>query len=511
MSIPITPSKQNFPLDSIHFDDINFDNILNQDTAIRRFYPERMDQEPKWIDNLFETETWSSSIDSSSSPCSVSIDEDSSFFESIINISLCGEVEEYSNGEAGSSSEDTTVPPVLVGNPEPDAARTINRGLELVHLLLACAEAVGCRDTALAATMLAQLWPMADANGDSLQRVSFCFATGLKSRLSLLQNVGASGSFCAGSIFEENNPVVTKEEKREAFHHLYQTTPYVAFGFAAANEALCEAAEGRDYLHIVDLGMSHALQWSNLVKTLALRPEGLPRIRITGIASPDSSISDLESNMKISIDEARAIGGHIEFRAVDEPSSPSLLTAEYLDLRQGEALFFNSVMHLHRYVKESRGSLKAVLIAIKKLMPALFTVVEQDASHNGPFFLARFLESLHYYSAVFDSLEASLPRHSLQRMKIERNYFAEEIRNIIACEGGQRVERHERADQWRRQLGRAGFQGVGLESARQARMLVSAYGCNGYTVGSEKGCLLSGWKGRPILWASAWRVNSAPS
>lgn len=191
--------------------------------------------------------------------------------------------------------------------------------------------------------------------------------------------------------------------------------------------------------------------------------------------------------------------------------SPSILTRGNLSLREGEALFVNSIMHLHKFVKESRGSLKAILQAIKKLNPTLLTVVEQDANHNGPFFLGRFLESLHYYSAIFDSLEASLPRNSQQRMKIEKLHFAEEIRNIVAYEGSDRVERHERADQWRRQLGRAGFQVVGLKCLSQARMMLSVYGCDGYTLTSEKGCLLLGWKGRPILLASSWQVHNVPS
>ncbi|KAL5746627.1 hypothetical protein ACOSP7_027773 [Xanthoceras sorbifolium] len=168
-------------------------------------------------------------------------------------------------------------------------------------------------------------------------------------------------------------------------------------------------------------------------------------------------------------------------------------------------------MHLHKYVKESRGSLKAILQAIKKLNPTFLTVVEQDANHNGPFFLGRFLESLHYYSAIFDSLEACLPRNSTQRLNIERLHFAEEIRNIVAYEGSDRIESHERTDQWRRQLGRAGFQVVVLECLSQARMMLSVYGCDGYTLGSEKGCLLLGWKGRPIMLASAWQVHKVTS
>ncbi|RVW68844.1 DELLA protein GAI1 [Vitis vinifera] len=205
------------------------------------------------------------------------------------------------------------------------------------------------------------------------------------------------------------------------------------------------------------------------------------------------------------------MGVPLQLNTVSDPATPAFLTKESLDVREGEVLFVNSIMHLHKYVKESRGSLKAVLQAIKKLGPTLVTVVEQDANHNGPFFLGRFLESLHYYSAIFDSLEASLPRSSPQRMKIERGHFGEEIRNIVAFEGSERIERHERADQWRRQLGRAGFQVVGMKSMSQARMMLSVYGCDGYSLACEKGCLLLGWKGKPIMLASAWQVAKASS
>ena len=113
------------------------------------------------------------------------------------------------------------------------------------------------------------------------------------------------------------------------------------------------------------------------------------------------------------------------------------------------------------------------------------------------------MESLHYYSAIYDSLDTIMPRSSQQRMKIERLHFTEEIRNIVACEGPDGVERHEGVDQWRRQLGRAGFQVVGLKCTSQARMMLSVYDCDGYTLSSEKGCLILGGKGRPIMMASA--------
>ncbi|KAK1387279.1 hypothetical protein POM88_015460 [Heracleum sosnowskyi] len=45
------------------------------------------------------------------------------------------------------------------------------------------------------------------------------------------------------------------------------------------------------------------------------------------------------------------------------------------------------------------------------MSPKYLILVEQDSSHNGPFFLGRFMEALHYYSAIFDSLDTMLPRY----------------------------------------------------------------------------------------------------
>ncbi|KAF9588334.1 hypothetical protein IFM89_008764 [Coptis chinensis] len=387
----------------------------------------------------------------------------------------------------------------------------VDQGLHLVHLLLACAEAVGCRDTKLASLMLDQVWALANPCGDSLQRVSFCFAMGLKARLSLV--VGTNGIFSNADIPAMR---INREEKMEALQSLYQATPYIAFGFMAANEAICQATQGKeiDSIHIIDLGMEllGLHQWPSLIRSLASRPEGPPKLRITIIINGDEKypILDLEheASMRALTDDASSLGMTLHFHVITEPVIPSLFTSEKLNLKEGELLIFNSIMHLHKYVKESRGSLKIILQAIKKLTPALLTVVEQDANHNGPFFLGRFLESLHYYSAIFDSLEAGLPRNSAQRIKIERLHFGEEIRNIVAYEGSDRIERHERADQWRRQLGRAGFQVVGLKCMSQIRMMLSVYACDGYSLATEKGSLLLGWKGRPIMLASAWKVHS---
>lgn len=530
---------------------------VNHDFAIRRFCPARMEQEQDQESIVFDEIDLCNSNPSTSNPCLASSEVDD-FVDSFINMDqyddqdssqekhhqnfdhfvvdeendddnddvdvysmLMNDVIEYvptimvdeeieicenstitildEEVEMSNSFDDAIIPS------EKEANLGMNQGLDLVHMLLACAEAVGCRDTNQAKLLLSRIWSLANPSGDSLQRVSYCFATGLKCRFSLLpHNVFTS------STAMDNVPLklITRENKLEAFQLLYQTTPYISFGFMAANEAIIQASKEKSSIHIIDLGMEHTFQWPSLIRALSSRPKGPPKLKITGFTINDEDIPKLQTSMNLLVEEASKLGIPFEFNIISQPLTPSLLTKENLNLKEGEALFFNSILQLHKYVKESRSYLKEILQSIKKLSPIALTIVEQDTNHNGPFFLGRFLESLHYYSAIFDSLEASMPRNSPQRMKIERVHFGEEICNIVGYEGEDRIERHERVDQWRRQLGRAGFEVMPLKCTSQVRMMLSVYDCDGYTLSCEKGCLLLGWKGRPIIMASAWQVAS---
>jgi hypothetical protein len=93
-------------------------------------------------------------------------------------------------------------------------------------------------------------------------------------------------------------------------------------------------------------------------------------------------------------------------------------------------------------------------------------------------------------------------------MKVEQCLLAPEIRNVVACEGAERVARHERLDRWRRLMEGRGFEPVPLSPAAvgQSQVLLGLYGAgDGYRLTEDKGCLLLGWQDRAIIAASAWR------
>ncbi|CAN1152960.1 GRAS family protein RAD1 [Linum perenne] len=378
-------------------------------------------------------------------------------------------------------------------------------GMKLVQQLIACAEAVACRDKVHASVLLSELRANALVFGTSFQRVASCFVQGLSDRLTLVQplgTVGVLGSPAKAWSFSA--------EKDEALTLAYELCPQIQFGHFVANASILEALEGESSIHVVDLGMTlglpHGQQWQQLMHSLASRStrnKPAPRLRITGVGSSAERLQAIGFELDC---YAGSLGLSFEFMYIR--SSLENLKPEHFEVQDGEAVVINSILQMHCVVKESRGALNSVLQVLNELSPKAFVLVEQDSNHNGPFFLGRFMESLHYYSAIFDSLDSMLPKYDTRRAKIEQFYFADEIKNIVSCEGSARVERHERADQWRRRMSRAGFQASPLKMLAQAKQWMGkAKFCDGYTVNEEKGCLILGWQSRPVIAASCWKCS----
>jgi hypothetical protein len=179
-----------------------------------------------------------------------------------------------------------------------------------------------------------------------------------------------------------------------------------------------------------------------------------------------------------------------------------------LHVKENEAVAVNCIGLLHRLLYDSGDAVKDFLNVIGSTRPRVVALVEQEGSHNGVHFEGRFLESLQYYSALFDSLEANLARESGARLQVEQ-LFAREIRNILACEGQERVERHEQIAVWRSLMDQTGFVGVPLgESAQiQAQILLRMFDSDGYTLTEDNSALTLGWMDQPLFTVSAWKPD----
>ncbi|XWS17192.1 hypothetical protein CRYUN_Cryun33cG0047200 [Craigia yunnanensis] len=370
-------------------------------------------------------------------------------------------------------------------------------GIRLVHMLMTCAECVQRGDLSLATSLMDDMQGLLRRVNTvcGIGKVAGHFIHALSRRI--FQGIGG-GSINGGSAYE--NEIL--------YHHFYEACPYLKFAHFTANQAILEAFDGHDCVHVVDFNLMHGLQWPALIQALALRPGGPPLLRLTGIGTPSPDGRDLLREIGLRLAElARSVNVRFAFRGV-AASRLEDVKPWMLQVNPKEAVAVNSIMQLHRLLGSDslwNSPIETVLSWIRSLNPKIMTVVEQEANHNQLVFLDRFTEALYYYSTMFDSLEACTvqPEKALAEIYIQR-----EIANVVSCEGSARVERHEPLAKWRTQLSGAGFRplNLGSNAFKQASMLLTLFSAEGYSIEENEGCLTLGWHSRPLIAASAWQA-----
>ncbi|XP_054805285.1 protein SLENDER RICE1-LIKE 1-like [Prosopis cineraria] len=374
-----------------------------------------------------------------------------------------------------------------------------NSGIRLVHMLMTCADSLQRGELALAGSLLEDMQGLlAHVNTScGIGKVAGYFIDALSRRIFAPRTIG-TGSSCTCSPFEDE----------VLYHHYYEACPYLKFAHFTANQAILEAFNGHNCVHVIDFNLMHGLQWPALIQALALRPGGPPLLRLTGIGPPSPDGRDTLREIGLRLAElARSVNVRFAFRGV-AASRLEDVKPWMLQVSPKEAVAVNSIMQLHRLLGSDptrEPVIQSVLSWIQSLNPKIMTVVEQEANHNQPGFLDRFTEALYYYSTLFDSLEAC----SLQPDKaLAEIYIQKEICNVVCCEGSARVERHEPLGKWRDRLTKAGFRALrlGSNAFKQASMLLTLFSAEGYCVEENEGCLTLGWHSRPLIAASAWQA-----
>lgn len=372
---------------------------------------------------------------------------------------------------------------------------------DLNQMLIACARAVADNNALMVELLTAELRQMVSVSGDPIQRLGAYLLEGLVARL-------ASTGSCIYKALRCKQPA--SAELLSYMHILYEVCPYFKFGYMSANGAIAEAVKDENRVHVVDFQIAMGTQWVTLIQALAARPGGPPHVRITGIDDPVSAYARGGGLHIVGRRLARlAESCNVPFEFHAAALDGSEVEVEHLGVRPGEALAVNFAYQLHHLPDESvstRNHRDRVLRMVKGLSPKVVTLVEQESNTNTSPFLPRFAETLNHYTAVFESIDVRLPRESKERISVEQHCLARDIVNIVACEGAERVERHELHGKWRSRLTMAGFTPYPLSPLVNAtiKSLLENY-CEHYRLEERDGALYLGWKNRALVVSSAWR------
>ncbi|PKA50491.1 Scarecrow-like protein 18 [Apostasia shenzhenica] len=355
------------------------------------------------------------------------------------------------------------------------------------RLLLHCAELIHSSDFSAARRAVSLLLAASSASGDSADRLNHYFSRALALRLRRLSGLLPPPS--------PPPPHLASQYFSTQSSHLFfnQLAPFLRFAHLTANQAILESISGHRSIHIVDFDVGHGLQWPPLLQSLADRSDP-PAVRITGTGSEPEILFHTCRRLQSFAD---SLSLKFNFHPLCLPPTASFSFQSEPD----ELLAVNCILFLHKLPE-----LRRFLRAVKGMNPSVVTVAEREGRRGSPVFLERFAEALTYYSALFESLEATLPPASRERRVVEELVLGREIEGIVA--GSEEEGSGETAERWEEEMGASGFVKLPLSAfaVAQAKLLLRLhYPSEGYLLETTKGSIFLGWRNKPLFSVSSWR------
>ncbi|XP_030539872.2 DELLA protein GAI-like [Rhodamnia argentea] len=366
---------------------------------------------------------------------------------------------------------------------------------QLVELLLFAAEKVHYQEFHRASKLLNQCNCLCSNKGNPIQRVVFYFAEALRERIDR-----GSGRIAVNACGKRQKPdphaQMTNPTRSKIACH--QELPFVQVAQFAGVQAIVESVDDAKKVHVIDLNIGSGAQWTILMQALVLCYDcQIELLKITAVGT--SSKNRIDETGKRLINFAQSMSLPFTFKSVVVGDVLDL-KHELFEIDTEEAVFVYSQYFLRTLIPQP-NRLESLMKVIRKTNPRVMVVAEVEANLNSPNFVHRFIESLFYYGACFDCLEASMSREDFNRRIIESIYFGDAVKNILASEGEERTVRHVKIDVWRAYFGRFGMIEAELSSSSlyHANLVMEKFGCGRFCTFDMNGkCLIVGWKGTPV-------------
>ncbi|KAF8665925.1 hypothetical protein HU200_054010 [Digitaria exilis] len=410
------------------------------------------------------------------------------------------------------------------------ASKTCNRGMDKLHImmenksrkcsgrkvsrkdviidvrawLISCAEAVAANDYMRARELLKKIKNHASETGDATQRLAQCFTMGLEARL-----LGARGQIW--QMQRTERPSI--EDFLKAYKLYYTACCFNKVAFIFTTTTIMQAMVGKSRLHIVDYGMHFGFQWADLLRLLATREGSLPEVKITAIgppkrkACPAGRIEEIERRFRQCAHEFGLPS--FKFHTIMKKWEDVCIKAD-LNIDADEVLVVNDLYSFSALMDESiffddPSPRDIVLNNIKNMRPDVFIQGISNFS-VGSSFLSRFREMLFYHMAIFDTLDATIPRESKYRLVLEQVVLGSYALNAIAFEGVDLVERPEKYRQWQSRNQRVGLKQLPLkaEIIEVVKDEVMKHYHKDFFICEDGKWLLQGWMGRVLFAHSTW-------
>ncbi|KAM1011005.1 hypothetical protein ACFX13_047155 [Malus domestica] len=384
------------------------------------------------------------------------------------------------------------------------------------QLLNPCASAITGGNSTRVQHLLFVLHELASVTGDANHRLA---AHGLHA---LNQHLSSSSSSSAPNGSASAAPVTfTSTEPRffqKSLMKFYEVSPWFAFPNNIANSSILQLiAEEFDRtrtLHIVDVGVSHGMQWPTLLEALTHRPGGPPPlVKITVIAGAENNQNrgtpfavgppgENFSNRLLSF--AKYMNINLQIKRLDDQPLKTL-NAQLIDASNDETLIVCVQFRLHQLNHNAPDERTEFLKSLRSMEPKGVILSENNmecSCNNCGDFATGFSRQVEYLWRFLDSTSAAFKGRESEERRVMEGEAAKALTN--------RGEMNEGKEKWGERMRRVGFVGevFGEDAIDGGRALLRKYDSNWEMKVDEKdGCVGLWWKGQPVSFCSLWKPH----
>ena len=298
----------------------------------------------------------------------------------------------------------------------------------------------------------------------------------------------------------------------------YEVSPWFVFPNNISNTSILQilnlAPSQLRNLHILDIGVSHGVQWPTLLEALSRRSGGPPPlVRLTVVAGIDA---DQNSDTPFSVPPpgdnfsarllsfAKSMNINLQINKLDNHPLQNL-TPNLINTSPDEILIVSAQFRLHHLNHNSPDERTEFLKVLRKMEPEAVILTENNMNcscSNCGDFSTGFSRRIDYLWKFLDSTSAAFKGRESEERRVMEGEAAKALTNP--------GEMNEGKEKWCERMRGVGFSGeaFGEDTIDGARALLRKYDSNWEMRIEEKdGCVGLWWKGQPVSFSSLWRLE----
>lgn len=239
------------------------------------------------------------------------------------------------------------------------------------------------------------------------------------------------------------------------FNLLANRVPIVSLTTILANDAMLRYAEGRQELHLMDVGIGTGRQIVTLFEQMHARGVAPEKVHVVGIEPADWSLDLAEKNV---LEAAERLGISCTFEPICNVAE-NMQEHEWTQLAERlDRPIINASFALHHIRDiDSEDVRTQVLARLRTLDPSALILCEPNSNHLERDYIERFRNCFSHFSTVFKVIDRlDISQEDGDALKIQ--FFGREINDILGNPiEDRRTERHERTTSWVDRLAQSGF------------------------------------------------------